>query len=95
MFGKDMVIIMAEKGNIFEIDAGIINANELEFSVFCIENVAIKLGIKGETAYSLFTHDIDILNEYIIPNFEILHTQSKEYIVNDIIDYMKECGVLK
>lgn len=35
----------------------------------------------------------DILNEYIIPEYEVLHTQSKEYIVNDIIDIMKERGV--
>lgn len=39
------------------------------------------------------TEQTDILNEYIIPEYEVLHTQSKEYIVNDIIDIMKERGV--
>lgn len=68
---------------------------QVEFSVFCIENIAQKLEISGEEAYRLLTGDNDILDEYIIPNYEILHTQSKAYIVNDIIDYMKECGVLK
>lgn len=72
-----------------------IDANELEFVVFCIENVAVRLCVTGEEAYQLLIQDNDILDEYIIPNFEILHTQSKEYIVNDIVDYMKECGVLK
>jgi len=33
------------------------------------------------------------LNEYIIPEYEILHTQSKDYIINDIIEVMKERGV--
>ena len=68
---------------------------QVEFSVFCIENVAANLGLSGDETYQLLTGDHNILDEYIIPNYEILHTQSKEYIVNDIIDYMKECGVLK
>ena len=72
-----------------------IRKNQVEFSVFCIENVAVKLGISGDEVYRLLTKDNDILDEYIIPNYEVLHTQDKEYIVSDIIDYMKECGVLK
>lgn len=71
-----------------------IEEDVLEFSVFCIENVAAKLGISGHEAYQLLTKDNDILDEYIIPNYEILHTQDKEYIVNDIIDYLKECEEL-
>ena len=43
--------------------------------------------------YAALTEQTDILNEYIIPEYEVLHTQSKEYIVNDIIDIMKERGV--
>ena len=40
------------------------------------------------------TEKSDILNDYIIPEYEILHTQGKEYIVDDIIEVMKERGVL-
>ena len=69
--------------------------NEIEFAIFCIENVALKLGIHGDEEYRLLTKDSKILDEYIVPNYEMLHTQDKEYIVNDIIDYMKECGVLE
>lgn len=69
--------------------------NEIEFSVFCLENVATKLGISGQEVYELLTKKSNILDEYIIPNYEILHTQSKEYIVNDIIECMKECEVIK
>ena len=69
--------------------------NQIEFSIFCVENIAVKLGMSGDEVYQLLTEDKDILDEYIIPNYEMLHTQDKEYIVNDIIDYMKECGVLK
>lgn len=71
------------------------NKDTVEFSVFCIENVAGKLGITGDEAYRLLSENGDILDEYIIPNYEILHTQSKEYIINDIIEYMKEVEILK
>ena len=66
---------------------------ELEFAVFCVENVAAKLGVGGEAVYKAFTDKSDILNEYIVPEYEALHTQGKEYIVNDIIEVMEERGV--
>lgn len=69
------------------------NSNELEFAVFCIENVAAKLNVNAERVYQAFTEKSDILNSYIVPEYEILHTQSREYIVNDLLDVMKERGV--
>ena len=70
------------------------NNKELEFSVFCIENIAEHLGIKGDEAYKLLTEKSGILDDYIITCFDALHTQGKEYIVNDIVDVMHERGVL-
>lgn len=35
-----------------------------------------------------------ILTEYLIPGYDVLHTFSKEYIVEDLIQYMKEKGLL-
>lgn len=69
-------------------------SRELEFTIFCIENIAAKLGVSAEKVYDALTEKSDILNDYIIPEYEILHTQGKEYIVDDIIEVMKERGVL-
>lgn len=69
------------------------NSRELEFAVFCIENVAQKLGKNAEEIYKIFKDQSNILNEYIVPEYEILHTQSKEYIVDELIDVMKERGI--
>lgn len=74
-------------------DAKIKNIDELEFAVFCIENIAIRLGKHAEQVYSALTEKSSILDDYIIPEYEILHTQSKEYIVDDIISLMKEKGI--
>ena len=70
------------------------NINELEFAVFCIENVAKKLGVDAEKVYDLLTKESDILNGYIVKDYDVLHTQGKEYIVDDIIELMKERGVI-
>ena len=69
------------------------NSNELEFAVFCIENAAEKLGVDAARVYLAFTEKSDILYGYIVPEYEVLHTQSREYIVDDILDVMKERGV--
>ena len=74
-------------------EAKITNTNQLEFAVFCIENVATKLGVDAERVYQAFTKQSDILHGYIVPEYEVLHTQSREYIVDDLLDVMKERGV--
>ena len=71
-------------------DERIKNSSELEFAVFCIENVATKLGVDAERVYQAFTKQSDILHGYIVPEYEVLHTQSREYIVDDLLDVMKE-----
>lgn len=71
----------------------IYNANEMEYIIFCIENVAAELEISAERVYVALTEKSDILDRYIIPNYEILHTQDKGYIVDDILSVMQEEGV--
>ena len=69
------------------------NSDELEFVVYCIENVAAKLGVGAELVYQAFTEKSDILNGYIVPEYEVLHTQGRDYIVDDLLDVMRERGV--
>jgi hypothetical protein len=70
------------------------NTSELEFAVFCIENIAENLGLVGDEIYKLQTEKSDILDNYIVPCYDALHTQGKEYIVNDIIEVMREKGLV-
>ena len=71
------------------------SSTELEFAIFCIENIALFIQKDAQEIYRMLAKDSDILKEYIIPEYEMLHTQGKEYIVNDIVELMKEKGVLK
>ena len=67
--------------------------DELEFVVFCIENQAIKHGKNGSDIYRTINGNCDILHHYIIPGYEFLHTQDKEYILEDIEKAMERNGV--
>lgn len=69
------------------------NRKELEFVIFCVENTAIRLGVSAEKVYEVLTAESDILNKYIVPSYDVLHTQDKNYIIDDILDVMKERGV--
>lgn len=72
----------------------IANSRELEFAVFCIENLAVALGKESDAVYRALTGKGDVLNQYVIPSYDVLHTQGREYIVNDIREVMEERGVV-
>ena len=67
----------------------------LDFVVFCVENVAEHLSLNGAEVYCLLSERSGILDDYIIAHYDVLHTQGKEYIVNDLVEYMKKEGLLK
>lgn len=69
------------------------NIDELEFVIFCIEGIAAKLGVPPYRVYQALTGKNDILHEYIVPGYDILHTQGRSYIIDDILEVMKERGV--
>ena len=70
------------------------NDRELEFAVFCIENVAAALGKPSGDVYKALVGKGDVLRQYIIPSYDVLHTQGRDYIVNDICEVMAERGVM-
>lgn len=63
------------------------------FAVFCIESLADELDTTGDKIYSMLTEDSDILDSYIIPCYEALHTQGKGYIINELKELMKKRGI--
>ena len=70
-----------------------LSLEELSFAVFCIENLAARLNMDPAKVYLLLTEKTNILYDYIVPCYESMHTQDKEYILDDIVDVMKEKGV--
>jgi hypothetical protein len=69
------------------------NSDTLLFAVFCIEGIAERLLKDGTEVYKLLTGKGDILDTYILEYYDTLHTQSKEYIVDELVGLMKEEGL--
>jgi len=66
---------------------------QLFFAMFCIEALADELELTGDAVYKLLTDESDILDSYIVPGYDALHTQGKEYIVRELVELMKKRGV--
>lgn len=66
----------------------------LEFVFFCIEETAAELHLSGDVVYDMLARRSDILQHYLIPCYQVLHTQGRDYLVEDILTVMREKGVL-
>lgn len=66
----------------------------LEFTIFCIDNLAEYLQKDTKEVYRLLKKETDILDNYIIPCYDILHSQSKKYIIDDLVEVLKEKGAI-
>ncbi len=66
----------------------------LSFVIFCVGNVADTLKMSAKDIYHRMSAG-GIISDYIVPCYDVLHTFSREYIVEDLIDLMHKKGVLK
>lgn len=62
----------------------------IEFASFCIENFKVKHSITGKEVAILFRQS-GVL-EFIRNGYEMLHTQGKEYILEEIEIFLKNRG---
>ena len=69
------------------------NFKVLNFTIFCISNVADYLKMNVRDTYHCM-NNAGVISDYIVPCYDVLHSFSKEFIVDDIIDYMKKKGAL-
>lgn len=65
---------------------------ELRFSIFILYSLADKWNKTPAYVYKIL-NSTGILDDYVIPGYDILHTLGKEYLVEDITEYVKEKGV--
>lgn len=65
---------------------------ELTFSIYLLYSLAESWKKTPSAVYNIL-NSTGILDSYIIPCYDVLHTQGKEYLVEDITEYVKEKGV--
>ena len=67
--------------------------NTLELVTFCIGSLSRLLKLPQKEVYRRLKSS-GILDEYIIPSYDVLHTFGSRYLMEDLISYMKEKRVL-
>lgn len=71
----------------------IMNKDTLEFVTYCISKLSSILGLTQRDVYDRLKRS-GILYGYIVPSYDVLHTFGSRYLMEDLIDYMREKGVL-
>ena len=64
----------------------------LEFITFCVGSLADALHTSASQVYSDLRSS-GVLNEYIVPCYDVLHTFSKDYLVEELTEVLRERGV--
>lgn len=55
--------------------------------------MAAKYGVSPSVMYHKLK-SANCLEKYIIPHYDVLHTQGEDYLIQDIANYLKNRGVL-
>lgn len=62
----------------------------IEFISFCIENFKMEHDMKGKEVANLFNQSGVI--DFLTDGYDILHTQGKGYIIDEIEQFLKKRG---
>lgn len=79
----------------------VVDDRVMEFVIFAIESAAQKMGIPAPVLYNRLER-VNLIRNYLISGYDMLHTQSREYIADTLIEaldnweaYYKEKGETK
>ena len=67
---------------------------QFDFVTYCVGNLADRLNMSASKVFQML-RSTNILNGYMIPCYDVLHTFSKEYIMDVLINLLKKRGALK
>lgn len=69
-----------------------INEKEMDFVVYCVENLANYISEDSVKVFDLLDAN-DLIEGYILKFYDILHTQSRDWIVEDLVEQLEKRGV--
>ena len=61
----------------------------LEFVTYCISKLAHRLKLSQREVYDRLARS-GILYDYIVPSYDVLHTFSSRYLMDDLTDYIND-----
>lgn len=66
--------------------------NEVDFAFFVLYRVANHWGVSVRRAYEMLA-SVGIVDGYLIPHYDVLHTLGSDYLVEDVVDLARERGL--
>jgi len=63
----------------------------LDFITFCVGSLSDALGKSASQVYGALRSS-GVLNDYILPCYDVLHTFSKDYLVEELTEVLEERG---
>ena len=61
---------------------------KLSFAASCVEGLARKTGKPYSEIYDRMSK-AEAIENYILPNYDTLHTESREYVLDDVMEYIE------
>lgn len=58
---------------------------KLAFAASCVEGAARKLGVPYIEVYERMKK-VELIDNYILKHYDTLHTESREYLIEDVIE---------
>ena len=68
------------------------NKNSLSFVVYMIHRCANQWGLSPSRVYQML-EESGCIQSYLVPHYEVLHTQSGKYVLEDIQRYLQQRGI--
>lgn len=68
------------------------NQDTMEFVIYMIHACANKWHLSPKQVYHKL-QETGCIDGYLVPNYDILHTQGSGYLVDDIAEYLRIRGV--
>lgn len=69
------------------------NTTILGFVTFCVGALAVSMNLPRNKVYAMLKQG-DLIDDYIVPLYDVLHTFSRQYIIDDLKEMLKLRGVI-
>lgn len=69
-----------------------INEKEMDFVVYCVENLANYINEDSVKTFDILDES-NLIEGYIVKFYDILHTQSKAWIVEDLVEQLEKNAI--
>lgn len=72
---------------------GFMDEDSFSFVIYMIHRCADKWGLSPARVYKVL-NESGCIRSYLVPHYDVLHTQSSGYVLDDIQQYLQKRGII-